>query len=90
MKIPNNYKRLESCSEEELIKMCIHQDRNEWKLMKIIRYRKRRAKDNQEEEIKKLKEENKKLKAELEIYKKQYKHTMWGDYIDEDLYDLDC
>jgi len=34
--------------------------------------------------------ENKKLKAELEIYKKQYKHTMWWDYIDEDLYDLDC
>ena len=26
-----------------------------------------------------LKEENKKLKAELEIYKKQYEHTMWED-----------
>jgi hypothetical protein len=32
----------------------------------------------------------KKMKAELEIYKKQYKHTIWWDYIDEDLYDLDC
>lgn len=31
-----------------------------------------------------------KLEKELEIYKKQYKHTMWEDYIDEDLYDLDC
>ena len=28
--------------------------------------------------------------AKLEIYKKQYKHSMWEDYIDEDLYDLDC
>ena len=34
--------------------------------------------------------ENKKLKAELEFYKKQYKHTIWEEYIDEDLYDLDC
>ena len=31
-----------------------------------------------------------KLEKELEIYKKQYKHSMWEDYIDEDLYDLDC
>jgi hypothetical protein len=37
-----------------------------------------------------LKEENKKLKEELEQYKKQYEHTMWEDYIDKDLYDLDC
>ena len=30
------------------------------------------------------------LKEELEQYKKQYEHSMWEDYIDEDLYDLDC
>lgn len=41
-------------------------------------------------ENKKLKEENKKLKEELETYKKQYEHSMWEDYIDKDLYDLDC
>jgi len=29
--------------------------------------------------IEELEEENKKIKAELEIYKKQYEHTMWGD-----------
>ena len=34
-------------------------------------------------------EKNKKLEEESEWYKKQYEHTMW-DYIDEDLYDLDC
>ena len=42
-----------------------------------------------EEMIQYLMEENKKLKDELEFYKKQYKHTTW-DYIEEDLYDLDC
>ena len=32
----------------------------------------------------------KKMKAELERYKKQYEHSMGWDYIDKDLYDLDC
>jgi len=30
------------------------------------------------------------MKEELECYKKQYEHSMWEDYIDKDLYDLDC
>ena len=40
--------------------------------------------------VNELRDEIAKLEKELEIYKKQYKHTMWEDYIDEDLYDLDC
>ena len=43
----------------------------------------------EEDWIIRLSEENKKLKDELEFYKKQYEHTTW-DYIEEDLYDLDC
>ena len=49
-----------------------------------------KANDYLIKENKKLKEENKKMKAELEFYKKQYEHSMWEDYIDKDLYDLDC
>ena len=45
--------------------------------------------DDRDKSIELMKEEIKKLKAELEIYKKQYEHTTW-DYIEEDLYDLDC
>ena len=40
--------------------------------------------------VNELRDKIAKLEKELEIYKKQYKHTMWEDYIDEDLYDLDC
>ena len=40
--------------------------------------------------VNELRDKIAKLEQELKIYKKQYKHTMWEDYIDEDLYDLDC
>ena len=40
--------------------------------------------------VNELRDKIAKLEQELKIYKNQYKHTMWEDYIDEDLYDLDC
>ena len=60
--------------------------------LQIIRYCEKLEKENEKQKlhIEELEEVNKKLKAELEIYKKQYEHSMWYDYIDEDLYDLDC
>ena len=44
----------------------------EWQELEEL-YRKQNVRINE------LEQENKKLKEELEFYKKQYKHSMWED-----------
>ena len=79
-----NIKRIEELKEEN------ETLRKENELLKECNIRNYTSRSDTDNMNLKLLEENKKLKEELEFYKKQYKHSMWEDYIDEDLYDLDC
>jgi len=82
MKIPNNYKRLESCSKEELIEKIIVRDKHCNDLKKLL--------DKWLKKYKELEEENRNLKSELSKFSEAYKK--YRDYEKEELaescYDL--